>query len=172
MDDRSNAQSHGQEQQALLPCPFCGSPAEVEHSADGESVSVGCTADGCPAGPWVGEQRWREPAAIAAWNTRTGSKHDAYMIAVRKNRDLSATIERLAGALRELLDPRLDPSAWYDREAEAFYRESGLMAPGKSRPMAMGGQDEEQAERLWRAFRERRNGEVVRRATAAMEGKS
>jgi hypothetical protein len=33
-------------------------------------------------------------------------------------------------------------TARYEADAEAFYRETGFMAPGKDVPMAMGGQDE------------------------------
>ena len=65
---------------------------------------------------------------------------------------------RLREALLDLIE-REDPrnvSAEYDRIAESFFKETGLFAPGKSIPLAMGlvyTADEEAARSLkWRGF--------------------
>lgn len=66
---------------ALLPCPFCGSPAELEHDGDhhGEWFNLGCSqhfervgaGDGCPGGRlWYTEPLENEAKAIAEWNRR------------------------------------------------------------------------------------------------------
>ena len=66
----------------LLPCPFCGAPASLEHDSDhhGDWFNLGCSRhwgavpdpdDGCPAGRlWYTEEPEKEAAAIAAWNRR------------------------------------------------------------------------------------------------------
>jgi len=46
-------------------------------------------------------------------------------------------------------------TARYERHAEAFYRETGLMAPGKSVPAEMGWQDEERRHREWKLWGEK-----------------
>ena len=68
----------------LLPCPFCGSTAEIEHASDhhGEWFSLGCSrhwghqrnpdhTNTCIAGRiYYTETDVPEPEAIAAWNQR------------------------------------------------------------------------------------------------------
>ena len=65
----------------LRPCPFCGSPAELERASDhhGEWFNLGCSRhwgnvnpdDACPAGRlWYTEDPEKEAAAIEAWNRR------------------------------------------------------------------------------------------------------
>lgn len=65
----------------LKPCPFCGSPAEVERGNDhhGSWFNLGCSrhwgknlADQCIAGRlWYTESEKTEEEAIANWNKRT-----------------------------------------------------------------------------------------------------
>lgn len=67
----------------LAPCPFCGSPASLEHDSDhhGEWFNLGCSkhweavADdepSCPAGRlWYTAGLDEEAGAIEAWNRRS-----------------------------------------------------------------------------------------------------
>ena len=52
----------------LLPCPWCGGPAEIEEDDQG-LFHVGCTTRQCKAEPKIGAYDIRDNA-IAAWNTR------------------------------------------------------------------------------------------------------
>lgn len=72
----------------LKPCPFCGSPAELEHASDhhGEWFNLGCSKhwgnvpvdDACPAGRmWYTADPSDETKAIAAWNTRAQEPSNA-----------------------------------------------------------------------------------------------
>ena len=63
----------------LLPCPFCGAPAELEHDGDhhGKWFNLGCSRHfgrvdpQCPGGRlWYTESLDGEASAIAAWNKR------------------------------------------------------------------------------------------------------
>ncbi|MDC7221610.1 MAG: Lar family restriction alleviation protein [Spirochaetales bacterium] len=54
----------------LLPCPFCGSPVEIESTYDNEIIT--CTL--CPARM---DYEGSHSAAIAMWNTRT--THDRWI---------------------------------------------------------------------------------------------
>ena len=48
-----------------------------------------------------------------------------------------------------------DPGEQYEANAEAFYRETRIMAPGKDIPAAMGGYDEHELRaKLWRVWLE------------------
>lgn len=55
------------------------------------------------------------------------------------------TAEQIAADLEAFADFsrlwRESPSEWHDATADAFYRDTGMMAPGKSQPMEMGGDD-------------------------------
>lgn len=52
----------------MLPCPFCGSPGEVDHGGD-ETWILGCANEACVA--WLIDQGYaRKADAIAAWNKR------------------------------------------------------------------------------------------------------
>lgn len=59
----------------LLPCPFCGSPGRLQHSAHGggEYSSVTCTDARCPAWNTTSLPPQPAAAAIRAWNTRAGT---------------------------------------------------------------------------------------------------
>lgn len=69
------------EKHALLPCPFCGSPAEIERENDhhGSWFNLGCsrhwgkgTDNQCIAGRlWYTETETPEAEAVAAWNRRS-----------------------------------------------------------------------------------------------------
>jgi Lar family restriction alleviation protein len=58
--------------EALKPCPFCGSPPMPDYcsTTDGPAYSFHCHAKDCPA--WPNVQGETEAEAIAAWNTRAG----------------------------------------------------------------------------------------------------
>jgi hypothetical protein len=61
----------------LLPCPFCGSPAALQHIDDpelGPLPQIQCTGAGCWATitGYVDEGRPIEHV-VEAWNRRTGS---------------------------------------------------------------------------------------------------
>lgn len=69
---------------ALLPCPFCGSAAEIERDSDhhGAWFNLGCSQHwdrvgpdrACPGGRlWYTEPPEDEAEAIAAWNRRAPS---------------------------------------------------------------------------------------------------
>lgn len=55
---------------ALLPCPFCGGPAEIRpwHGGKPTKKMVSC-AEPCDVGPQVTGETRKE--AIQKWNTRT-----------------------------------------------------------------------------------------------------
>ena len=91
--------------ETLKPCPFCGSPAELETDNDhhGEWFNLGCSRhwgsvpdpdDGCPGGRlWYTEDPEGMARAIAAWNRRAP---DADSAALR------AWVERLEAVLRKV----------------------------------------------------------------------
>lgn len=64
--------------------------------------------------------------------------------------------ETLESRLRAIVEYKAawkrDPSGQFETIAEQFYRETGLLAPGKSVPPAMGNQDESQRRQQWDAF--------------------
>lgn len=86
------------EREELLGCPFCGSPAELEHGSDhhGEWFNLGCSRhwgknpdNVCPgARIWYTEIPEKEADAIKKWNTRLTLPTDA--------------VERLARKLHEI----------------------------------------------------------------------
>lgn len=57
--------------QKLLPCPFCGSVAEVKSSMIGgeEYSNVSCTKIVCPANSHL-SHRQTAGASVRTWNTR------------------------------------------------------------------------------------------------------
>ncbi len=63
----------------LKPCPFCGSPARLEHmkvDAFGDTrMVVTCTGDGCGANiqEFVGDNLTVE-RVVAAWNRRSDER--------------------------------------------------------------------------------------------------
>ena len=73
----------------LLPCPFCGAPAQLESGSDhhGEWFNLGCSRhwgsvsnpdDGCIGGRmYYTEIEKTEIEAIAAWNTRAAAVIEA-----------------------------------------------------------------------------------------------
>ena len=69
----------------LLPCPFCGGPAQ-ENEAMGECW-VGCANDECCGGQAMQARRER---AIANWNTRADSAAKAQGAAEERARALAA----------------------------------------------------------------------------------
>lgn len=54
----------------LLPCPFCGGPAEIEawHGGQPTKKMVSCVADDCAVAPCVTGENLGE--AFANWNRR------------------------------------------------------------------------------------------------------
>lgn len=58
----------------------------------------------------------------------------------------------------------MSATARYEQDAETFYAATGLMAPGKDVPMAMGGQDEQERRLAWDLWVQNRN----RRQLAAL----
>jgi hypothetical protein len=70
----------------LLPCPFCGAPAELERDSDhhGSWFNLGCSRhfgkdidDQCPAGRlWYTTAPEKESAALAAWNHRVSAPQE------------------------------------------------------------------------------------------------
>lgn len=81
----------------LLPCPFCGSPAEIRHPF----ARVECSNVNCNPMPVVRARMLDE--AITAWNRRAS---------------LSAA-EKMAEALREIADHDAPAGASYDMVAIA-----------------------------------------------------
>lgn len=68
----------------LKPCPFCGSPAQLERDSDhhGSWFNLGCSQhwgrvkreDACIGGRlWYTADPEELPKAIDAWNTRAGA---------------------------------------------------------------------------------------------------
>lgn len=89
LDQLSAAATEGE----LLPCPFCGGPAEVESKRCGWRVH--CIKPSCyTAGPYPDD--CTEAEAITAWNQRTGQ-----LVAVQAD---DATVERVARSLAPHLE--------------------------------------------------------------------
>lgn len=55
---------------SLLPCPFCGSPAEIEfwHGGKPSKRHVSCSSLDCEVSPGITGETKRK--AIKKWNTR------------------------------------------------------------------------------------------------------
>ena len=55
--------------------------------------------------------------------------------------------------LRDLSEPFTNATAYYERQAEEFYRDTHLMAPGKSAPLGMYSEaDDERRHDEWRRW--------------------
>lgn len=72
------------------------------------------------------------------------------------------TPQTLAARLRDFAHDReqfrTDPSGWVDRVSEEFYRETGIIGPGRSVPLEMGGMwTADQRQEAWSAFIRRRS---------------
>ena len=83
----------------------------------------------------------------------------------REREELIARLMALSG--------RYDMTATerYEADAEAFYRETGYLSPGKDVPMAMGGQDETErraAHESWIAGRNRSQQQAIQEAADAL----
>ena len=88
LDQLSAAATEGE----LLPCPFCGGPAEVESKRCGWRVH--CIKPSCyTAGPYPDD--CTEAEAITAWNQRTGQ-----LVAVADD-----AVERLLWHVEQCLGP-------------------------------------------------------------------
>lgn len=97
---------------------------------------------------------------------------------LRQLRDAITAVTREAEALlrrtarlvyRHVIRPIDDPVAFYDEAAAAFWRETGRMAPGKSRPMEMGEDpDPLGTEKLWIQWRMRQYSAAVDEIRAAL----
>lgn len=84
LDQLSAAATEGE----LLPCPFCGGPAEVESKRCGWRVH--CIKPSCyTAGPYPDD--CTEAEAITAWNQRTGQ-----LVAVADD-----AVERVKAAIKQ-----------------------------------------------------------------------
>lgn len=90
----------------MLPCPFCGGPAEMEpwHGGGPDKQLVSCAgfADTCNVGPSTTGETPAE--AIAAWNTRPTDK----LAEAAKTEDVARLRKELA-SLREAIDK----SVWH-----------------------------------------------------------
>ena len=99
LDQLSAAATEGE----LLPCPFCGGPAEVESKRCGWRVH--CIKPSCyTAGPYPDD--CTEAEAITRWNQRTGQLVAVADDATVERAALQRTIDRLhreAGVMREKL---------------------------------------------------------------------
>jgi hypothetical protein len=119
---------------ALLPCPFCGAPAEIEHGSDhhGEWFNLGCSRhwgkdldSPCVGGRlWYTETEVTEDDAIAAWNRRAPSPAEAAL------REALAVVERLSGvplikSIERILD---EHSAWIARPSPEVTKAVALAA--------------------------------------------
>lgn len=101
LDQLSAAATEGE----LLPCPFCGGPAEVESKRCGWRVH--CIKPSCyTAGPYPDD--CTEAEAITAWNQRTGQ-----LVAVADD-----AVERVARAI--LKAHALDTTGFSHDAAEAI----------------------------------------------------
>ena len=57
--------------EALKPCPFCGSKGELHQKRSLETWIVECTKNSCPASYMIGYDYDTSEEAIEAWNRRT-----------------------------------------------------------------------------------------------------
>ena len=77
-----------------------------------------------------------------------------------KNSETTVTLaERLRAIVEYKAAWKRDPSGSFERIAEQFYAETGLLAPGKSVPPAMGGYDEAERQQRWDEFTARLSAE-------------
>jgi hypothetical protein len=120
------------ETKALLPCPFCGSPAELERDSDhhGEWFNLGCSRHwGRVKDPdksclgarlWYTETDVPEVEAIAAWNRRAGySAALAAPLTEGERESLAAIIDAEAWlAIKDGRD-QIDGSLWHLRRGWA-----------------------------------------------------
>ena len=105
----------------LLPCPFCGSAAEMNYHKSTESYYVACsecTAHTCYHGA-------EQHEAAATWNTRTEPEATApaqdlsaaipegWQL-VPKTRDVAPNVfdKMILGAMKAFADPGYSPSKW------------------------------------------------------------
>jgi hypothetical protein len=88
---------------------------------------------------------------------------------------MSEIAERLRQLLSEMELWAADPTAAFDQVAEAFYRETGVMAPGKSVPLEMGAMwtDEERQRRYaaWHLQRRETRHQTIREAIGLLESR-
>ena len=89
-------------------------------------------------------------AAFRTFNMAYGKEaFQAYSLLYREALAARAEARALRGclaALQEAKEEPVNPSEAYDAKAEAFYRETGLLAPGKDAPPGFGGSREERQE--------------------------
>lgn len=118
----------------LKPCPFCGSPGELEHGNDhhGNWFNLGCSDHwgkrtdglGCKAGRlWYTETDTPEADAIAAWNTRPAPSpsdveteallldYDKALIVAARNLDPAALSKPTFAELRSAVLARMRGAA-------------------------------------------------------------
>jgi hypothetical protein len=88
---------------SLKPCPFCGSPAELEEDSDhhGGWFNLGCSKhwgksgiepeNACPGGRiWYTEDPEGKSRAIQSWNTRADTAAPELLALLREAADLQA----------------------------------------------------------------------------------
>lgn len=69
-DSKRNAPVRdGEDSHTLLPCPFCGSEAQIHYDANG-SKWVACENRECAIQPYLYRTKRTEAEAVEAWNTR------------------------------------------------------------------------------------------------------
>lgn len=92
--------------------------------------------------------------------------------AQREIAELRSQRDRLAATLEAIVLPSLDaqerPSEAFEERAEEFRRATGYLAPGKSRPIEMGGSDraEDDRQTAWSAWQKARYEEQLERMRA------
>ena len=127
----------------LKPCPFCGSPGELEHGNDhhGNWFNLGCSDHwgkrtdglGCKAGRlWYTETDTPEADAIAAWNTRPAPSpsdveteallldYDKALIVAARNLDPAALSKPTFAELRSAVLARMRGAAVPDELMSAL----------------------------------------------------
>lgn len=96
----------------LLPCPFCGSPAEIDKGGLGE-VFAACSKCWCHMG---GAWSTTESDAIAAWNRRAIAAKDAEVEVLRAEAE---KLRALAACAYQMAGIHGAPLVWLDRLSEA-----------------------------------------------------
>ena len=150
-------------------CRHCGKTWAQGVAAPDEwqcDACGGCYSKDAPAAPAKADDAWMSRAldgpeirddahadAILAEAGIDPVKALAKTMEMVERYELAAQLAEAVGLLRDLSEPFTNATAYYERQAEEFYRDTHLMAPGKSAPLGMYSEaDDERRHDEWRRW--------------------